>query len=148
MKNITIKFIITIIVGISFSPVLSQNMPDDITGVWLTPENRSAIQIVKIDNCYYGKIVWQKEPNDENGNPKKDINNPVPSLRNKTIQGLIIMKDLCFNGEKEWVKGNIYNPESGNNYKIKVELVNQSTLKVRGYIGFSIIGKTSVWKRR
>jgi len=132
-----------VIINISFS----QNN-NDIIGIWITPQDRSAIKIFKKANCYYGKIIWQKYANDKKGFPKKDINNPNPKLRNETLQGLIILKNLHFNGKNEWTKGTIYNPESGNTYKIKVELKNKTTLKVRGYIGFSFIGKTSVWKRK
>lgn len=148
MLRVFFKIVITSVLCLMYIISSSQNKSDDIIGVWLTPENRSAIKIFKQANSYCGKIVWQKEANDKDGIPLKDVNNPNPKLRKNTLEGLIIMRDLCFDGKKEWLKGSIYNPESGNTYKIKVELVNKSTLKVRGYIGFSFIGKTSVWKRR
>ncbi len=143
MSRLTLIIILSVFINISFS----QNSRD-ITGIWLTPQNRSAIKIFKQGNCYFGKIIWQKNANDKNGFPKKDINNPNPKLRKNTLQGLIVMNSLCYNGKNEWVKGTIYNPESGNTYKIKVELENDTTLNVRGYIGFSFIGKTSVWRRK
>lgn len=142
------KILITSILVLYTFTLFAQHHRDDIVGVWYTPENLSAIEIYKKDNCYYGKIIWEKEPNDKSGNPKKDINNPDQKLRNKPIHGLIIMKYMCFDGKREWVKGKIYNPESGNTYKIKVELINKNTLKVRGYIGVSFVGKSSVWNRK
>lgn len=143
MLKLRITFVLILFVSFTFS-----QKDRDIKGIWFTPKNRSAIKIFKKGNCYFGKIIWQKYDKDKNGFPKKDINNPNPKLRDNTLNGLIIMKDLCFNGNKEWVKGKIYNPESGNTYKIKVELLNESTLNVRGYVGFSFIGKTSVWNRK
>lgn len=147
MRNLFSIIITTILFSFTYS-LFAQHHSDDITGIWLTPENRSAIQIFKKGNCYYGKIVWEKEPNDQYGNPVKDVNNPNENLRNKPLHGLVIMKELCFDGKREWVKGKIYNPESGNTYKIKIELIKKNTLKVRGYLGVSLIGKTSVWKRK
>ena len=63
-----------------------------ITGHWLTEEGTSQVQIYKAHNGkYYGKITWLEEPN-ENGAPKKDKENPDPSLQNRSIKGLIILK--------------------------------------------------------
>ncbi|MCF6364706.1 MAG: DUF2147 domain-containing protein [Bacteroidales bacterium] len=148
MNNNLLKPVFIFIISISFFHAYSQKNYSDITGVWLTPKNRSAIKIIEKDNICYGQIVWQKEPNDQNGNPKKDINNPNPKLRHKPLTGLVIMKNLKYEKNENCLKGTIYNPESGNTYKIKVELLNPETLKVRGYIGFSFIGKTSVWKKK
>ncbi len=120
----------------------------DITGIWLTPENRSAIQIYKTGNCYEGKIIWEKNPYDKNGNPNKDIHNPNPRLRQKLLKGLVIMKNICFDKKNNKGHGTVYNVENGKTYKINIELADKNTLEVRGYIGISLIGKTSVWKRK
>jgi len=125
----------------------AQFKPDDITGIWQTPEHLSEIQIYKNGDKYYGKIIWEKEPVDSSGKPKKDSKNPNPSLRNRLIHGLVIIQNLRFNG-KEWEGGKIYDPESGNDYRIIAELSDNNTLKVRGYIGISLIGRSSVWKRK
>lgn len=126
----------------------SQSINNNIIGIWLTPESRSAIQIYKSENYYEGKIVWEKEPFDKKGNPNKDIHNPNPKLRNKLLNGLVIMTNIHFDKNSKKGKGKIYNPENGNTYKINVELTSNYTLEVRGYIGISLIGRTSVWKRK
>jgi uncharacterized protein (DUF2147 family) len=125
----------------------AQVKPDDIVGIWKTPGHLSEIQIYKTGSKYYGKIVWEKEPNDSSGKPKKDLNNPNPGLRCRLLHGLVIIKNLCFDDD-EWTGGEIYDPESGNDYKIKAELIDKNTLKIRGYIGISLIGKSSVWTRK
>jgi len=58
------------------------------------------------------------------------------------------MKNICFDKKNNKGHGTIYNVENGNSYKINVELRNKNTLEVRGYIGISLIGRTSVWKRK
>ncbi len=47
----------------------------DITGTWYNAEKDAKIQIYKSGEKYYGKIVWLKNPNDANGNPKTDVKN-------------------------------------------------------------------------
>jgi uncharacterized protein (DUF2147 family) len=140
---------VSVIAILCLSSLLSnaQVKPDDITGIWQTPEHLSEIQIYKNGDKYYGKIIWEKEPNDSSGKPKKDNKNPNPGLRSRLIHGLVIIQNLRFNG-KEWEGGKIYDPESGNDYKIIAELTDNNTLKVRGYIGISLIGRSSVWKRK
>jgi len=47
----------------------------------------------------------------------------------------------------EYNSGTILDPENGETYKCYVELVSESKLKVRGYIGFSLFGRTQYWIR-
>ncbi len=145
MKHISAYFSIFILFS---NIVFSQNESEDICGIWLTPENRSAIHIFKSGKYYFGKITWEKNPFDKNGNQNKDIHNPDPKLRNRLLKGLIIMKNISYDKRTKKGKGKIYNPENGKTYKINIELTDVNTLEVRGYIGISLIGKTSVWKRK
>ena len=71
-----------------------QSQSDAILGVWLEEEKQSKIEIYKKGNSFFGKIIWLKEPLDENGQVKLDKENPNPSLRKNPINGLIILKDL------------------------------------------------------
>ena len=50
-------------------------------------------------------------------------------------------------GYSSWSGGRIYNPEDGKTYKCKLTLQDDGTLKVRGYVGMSIFGKTQIWRR-
>ena len=50
-------------------------------------------------------------------------------------------------GGNTWAKGTIYDPEDGKTYKCKMTLTDPKTLGVRGYIGISLIGRTTVWTR-
>jgi uncharacterized protein (DUF2147 family) len=44
--------------------------------------------------------------------------------------------------ENNWEKGTIYDPENGKTYSCKIYLENKNTMKIRGYIGISLIGRT------
>ena len=49
---------------------------------------------------------------------------------------------------KVWDHGELYDPKKGKTYSGKCTLVNQDTLDLRGYIGFSFIGRSSTWTRK
>jgi len=120
--------------------------PDDILGVWSNAKNTGHIMIFKDKGKYYGKIIWLTKPNDKSGLPKIDINNPDKSIRSKPLLGLIMLKDFKYE-DGEWVDGKIYNPDDGKEYKAYMKLKDTFTLSVRGYIGFSWIGKTEVFHK-
>ncbi len=60
---------------------------------------------------------------------------------------MIIIEGLKKDGD-EYNGGAITDPESGNVYKCYLELVENNKLKVRGYIGFSLLGRTQYWLRK
>lgn len=43
---------------------------DAVLGKWLNEDKDARIEIYKEGNSYFGKIVWLKEPNEEDGTPK------------------------------------------------------------------------------
>lgn len=119
---------------------------DKITGEWYTTDKKAKVKIYRAKNDkYYGKIVWLKEPNDENGKPKVDKENPDASKRNEPIVGSLILQGFEYKGDNQWEEGEIYDPESGSTYSCNIELQKDGKLKVRGYIGFSLIGRTEYW---
>ena len=67
-------------------------------------------------------------------------------LKNKPILDMDILTGLKKNGE-EWSNGKILDPKNGKYYKCYVKLIDNNTLKLRGYIGFSVFGRTAIWKR-
>ncbi|MBI5856586.1 MAG: DUF2147 domain-containing protein [Sphingobacteriales bacterium] len=133
---------------ISVTNVYGQNEADDITGIWLTGGKQPAkIQIYKAGDRYYGKIIWLQYPT-ENGKPRSDGSNPDKQKRNNPIIGLVILSNFRFDGEDEWKGGDIYDPESGKTYSSYMYLLNKKTLRVRGYVGISLLGRTETWVRQ
>jgi len=137
-------FIITLLV---LTPLFAKN-GDELVGVWKPSDGRSLVKIDKIGNKFYGRVVWLKEPKDENGQPRKDINNPDESLRETPIKGYRILKDFTYDKEEKlWVDGTIYDPKNGSTYNCKIELKDDNTIEVRGFIGAAVFGRTDVWTR-
>ena len=123
--------------------VLAQN-GDAIVGKWLNASGEDQIWIYKKGDKYFGKLGWIKVP-DRNGKPKVDEKNPDPALKTRPVLNLELLKDFTFNGEN-WENGTIYDPKSGKTYSCKMTLKDNS-LKIRGYIGISLFGRTEVLTR-
>ena len=131
----------------SMAGAFAQQGGDAILGKWLTAGGKSVVEIYKCDDAYCGKIVWLKEPLDKDGKEKLDTKNPDESKRNRKIVGLQILSGFKYKGENKWEGGKIYDPEKGKTYKCKAKLEGDN-LKIRGYIGFSLIGRTTTWTRK
>lgn len=127
--------------------LFAQNNTDDITGVWLTENGKAHVKIEKIGAKYFGRIIWLKEPNNEEGKPKMDKNNTDPKLRTAPLLGIRLLKDFQYKGKGLWENGTIYDPENGKTYSCKITMKDKDVLNIRGFIGVSLIGRTSVWKR-
>lgn len=132
---------------------------DMILGNWQPSNGRSVVKIYKgkndgeDPNKYYGKIIWLKEPNDESGEPRKDVNNEEESLQGKPLKGLVIIKDLEFDEvdgkDIVWDDGTIYDPNNGTDYRFKATInkKNKNTMAGKGYIGVSLFGREDTWTR-
>ncbi len=127
---------------------------DDVLGTWFNEEKDSQIEIMRCGERYCGKVVWLREPNYPQGSqdgvpgtPKLDHNNPEPALRNQPIIGLQIVHDFVFGGDDRWKDGRVYDPKNGKTYRGKMTLVAPDRLDLRGYIGISLIGRTTTWTR-
>jgi uncharacterized protein (DUF2147 family) len=126
-----------------------------IVGVWLTEpdevDGQAHVEFYQKDGRYHGKIIWLEKPLVEEGDggavgqPKLDINNPDPSRRDQPIIGLTIVEDFLYKGKNQWVKGTIYDPGNGKKYKCKIWLRKDGNLKVRGFVGVSLIGRNEIW---
>ena len=62
------------------------------------------------------------------------------------ILGLVIIKGLT-KEDDEYSNGKILDPKNGKLYKCSISLESKDKLKVRGYIGISLIGRTQYWYR-
>lgn len=151
MKGLVIKWSLGLLI---FSLLLmapgrgvAQVQESDLTGFWFNEEKDAKIQIYKAkDQYYYGKITWLKEPN-RNGTPKLDDKNIEKSLRNRPIMGLHILRAFKYKGNNTFGGGKIYDPKNGKTYDCNITQKGKNELVIRGYIGISLIGRNTVWKR-
>ena len=122
---------------------------NDVLGLWLNQDSDAHIKIYRDGKNFLGKIIWLKNPIDTlTGKPKLDTKNPEEELQKRPVDGLIIVRDFEFDDDDyEWEDGEIYDPKNGKTYSCRMELEDMNTLEVRGYIGFSFIGRTVIWTR-
>ena len=119
---------------------------DAILGRWVNPSGEAHVEISKKNNKYYGKMVWLKNPRDEQGVAKTDVKNPEPGLKSRPLLGLEILNDFVYDDGK-WTDGKIYDPKSGKTYSCNISLKDNNQISIRGYMGISLIGRSETWKR-
>ena len=118
---------------------------DPIEKYWFDGEKNAKIHIYKArDGKFYGKIAWLRVP-DRNGKPKVDERNPDPKKRTQPIMGLVILRGFEKDEDGQYEDGTIYDPKSGKTYSAKMTLKGNK-LDVRGYVGISMIGRTTTWE--
>ncbi|MDT8325079.1 MAG: DUF2147 domain-containing protein [Bacteroidota bacterium] len=121
---------------------------DAVVGTWLVEDGKAKVKIYNKGEKYYGKIVWLREPHDENGEARMDRENPEEKLRSRPLVGLVMLRDFVYEGDNVWEDGDIYDPKNGKTYSCEMTLSEDGrTLDVRGYIGFSFIGRSQTWTR-
>jgi uncharacterized protein (DUF2147 family) len=137
-----------------FSPAGFAQNSNPVLDKWWNEEKDAHIEIYSCDGKVCGKIIWLKEPNfpaDDPrgmaGKPKVDRRNPDSAKREIPILGMNAVWGFTHTGENVWEGGSIYNPREGKTYKCKMTLEKPDTLKVRGFIGISLIGQTNTWTR-
>ncbi|WP_430816693.1 DUF2147 domain-containing protein [Carboxylicivirga sp. RSCT41] len=121
-----------------------------VVGTWLTQDGDSKVQISQTEDGHFkGQIIWLKNPTEEDGTDKLDKHNPDEDLKRRKIMGLELLKNFEYSeDDEEWTNGTIYDPKSGNTYKCYMWFDgNPNKLQVKGYIGFSLIGKKVSWTR-
>lgn len=119
---------------------------DQILGKWLNASGEAHIQIYAQAGKYFGKISWLKTPNNPDGKARLDTNNPNKSLNQNPILRLVILKDFIFN-DNIWEGGTIYDPKTGKTYSCKITPQGADKINVRGFVGFSMLGRTESWRR-
>ena len=117
-------------------------------GVWTNSEKKATFEIYKCGDKLCGKIVSLTAPNDPaTGKPKADPKNPDAKLRSRPRLGMVFMQGFKYDDDNKWDDGKIYDPESGKTYSCYMQMEGPNSMEVKGYIGFSLIGKSQAWTR-
>ncbi|RYU94805.1 DUF2147 domain-containing protein [Emticicia agri] len=135
MKKLSLFVIVFLLSKFAFAQDITQ-------GTWYNEEKSAKIQFFKQGEKIFGKIVWLKEPND-GGKPRTDKENPDEKLRTRPLIGLVNLKNFTQESKTTWEDGEVYDPKNGKTYSCKMTLSSPTRLDVRGFIGISIIGRTS-----
>lgn len=129
------KKLLSFIVLVAAVLVVSAQKADDIIGYYYSvdPFSKEGSQnyIYKAaDGTYEGKVVW--------------VSNPAK----KKFIDYVFLKGLKYNEkEKEWQNGTLTYPGKKGTYKTYISFADNGQLKVRGYWGVSMLGKTVYWPK-
>lgn len=147
MKKIFILFVMFItsscvFAADQFTPVGNWQTIDDVTG-----KPKSILHIFAHGNALYGQVsqIYPRPGHDQHEICKACKGDK----HNQPIVGMIVMEGLKPTKDPlEWNDGQILDPLNGKTYRCMITLVNHGEkLNVRGYIGFSLFGRTQTWNR-
>lgn len=126
---------------------------DRLLAFWFTEDDDATVEIYREDDAYFGRIVALKNPlyaDDTTtgmaGQPKVDLNNPDLDKQSRPIVGLNLLRGFIYIGDNKWRKGKIYDPGNGKDYDCNIKLKDDGSLSLRCYIGFSLFGRTTIWR--
>lgn len=139
MKNLRRSLLSLLAVLLSSLGTLLAQNANDIVGTYLTEKQNAKVRIYKQGDKYFGSLIWSITEG------KLDEKNPDKNERTKPLVGKVILKNFSYDGDGTWEEGTIYDPESGKTYSCKITRSKDGKLKVRGFIGISLIGRTSIW---
>lgn len=122
-------YILTLTLGM-LSLLYTEVHAQDIFGLWWTTDKESMIEVYECNGKLCGKVVHV----------------PNPDPQGKRVEGKQLLSDFVQKKDNVWKKGRIYDPRKDKSYKAKLTLKGDE-LKVRGYVGISLFGKTKTWTR-
>ncbi|MBP1840639.1 DUF2147 domain-containing protein [Formosa algae] len=138
MKHLFLFFLISMSITVSAQNIVGQwETYDDKTN-----EKKALIEISETNDVYSAKII-DKFVGDKDSVCEKCEG----EKKNHPMIGLVIIEDIKKDGD-EYSDGTILDPESGDVYSCYLKLVNANKLKVRGFLGVSLFGRTQYWIRK
>ena len=114
---------------------------DDVFGYWTEPGGST----IHVERC--GDAVCAVLAGVSKAAPSsRDEENPDASLRSRPLCGLRIGSGFHLESPGKLESGSLYDPKTGKTYKGSIEAQGQ-TLKLRGYVGVKVFGRTETWSR-
>ena len=116
-------------------------------GRWKTIDDKTGkpkaiVLVYEEHGKLYGKIEATLDPN-----AKKICDKCKDARKDQAIVGMVIMRGLAMHGD-EYSGGDILDPDNGSVYRCKLRVEEHgSQLSVRGFIGFSLLGRSQIWTR-
>ena len=141
VKNPMILLIVLYLCFPGADALAQQVREEDLPGTWLTEDGTGEITVYRDGNRYFGRIRGGTSEE------QYDVHNPDKARRNDPLIGLVILKDLAYDGNGTWTGGTVYDSRNGKTYSCNVRLLRRDKLRITGFIGFSWIGRSEVWQK-
>ena len=118
-------------------------------GTWKTIDDdshqpKAIVEISEQNGVLSGKIIKLfRKPGED---PAPHCKECQGERHDQPVLGMTILWNLQHDDDV-WDGGEILDPENGKTYRCKLRLGDDGNLEVRGFIGFSLLGRTQVWER-
>jgi len=119
-----------------------------IAGVWQAENGQMKIEIVEGAGGPAGRLLWGQRAVEADGKTfKRDVHNPDPALRSRSLEGITILQNLTWNArERRWEGGRLYDGTSGRTVSARLTPVD-GKLEMRAYMGSPMLGRTIAFRR-
>jgi uncharacterized protein (DUF2147 family) len=127
--------ILVLLLVLMAAPVMAQQ---SVIGRWMTADDGGVVALSACGTMICGAVdgITGFRPN---GAPPLDVDG-------RSRCHLQIISDLVLEEPGLWA-GHITNPDDGKTYSIHISLDPEGKLRMRGYIGIPLLGRTTVWTR-
>ena len=119
-------------------PALAAAQAPDPSGVYLSESGNTRVRIAPCGNWYCGTILGIK------GDPR-DVSNPDPKLRDRSLVGLNIISDFKPSGDG--FEGTLYSYKDGKTYTGKATFAASGAMQLSGCVFGGLICRTQVWTK-
>lgn len=118
-------------------------------GHWLTGGDKELIELYLCEeDKICGKVVWMRKPvSTALGTLKVDTKNPDRMLRNQSRCGAKSVFSLQRKSATKYHKGKVYVAKRGSYFGMDLKLLDDGTMRMRGFPGIKALGKTYIWTR-
>jgi uncharacterized protein (DUF2147 family) len=133
--------------GLSLAADTAPAGADSPIGLWKTIDDktgaaRAIVRIYEQDGLLFGKIQSSFTP----GADHRVCEVCTDERKGQPILGLIIVRNMKHTDDG-YSGGDILDPDTGSVYHCKMHVEGGTRLVVRGYIGFSLLGRNQSWQR-
>ena len=120
---------------------------DSPVGLWKTFDDktgaaRAIVRIYEQGGLLFGKIEGSFTPGAEH----RVCAVCTDDRKNQPMLGLVIIRNMK-RTDGEYSGGDILDPDTGSVYHCKMHVEGGTRLVLRGYIGFSLLGRNQTWQR-
>jgi uncharacterized protein (DUF2147 family) len=119
-----------------------------LVGVWESEEKNLQIEMFEDDGQFAGRMIYFKCSSDYIMRTSKDVENPNKQLTDRYLLGLKLLTRLSYQGGDLWDDGKIYDPNSGNTFEARIQLIGQNKAIVRGYWKYRWFGRSMIFYRK
>jgi uncharacterized protein (DUF2147 family) len=128
--------VLGLLAAVAAAPCYAQ--ATDPTGVYLSQSGNTRVRIARCGSGYCGTIVSVQ-------GEWKDVNNPDPALRNRSLVGVEMISDVRPAGDG--FEGTLYNYKDGKRYTGKVTVVGPKAMQLSGCVLGGLICRSEVWTK-